>query len=315
MKIASNITDLIGGTPLLRIDALSAEGAEVVAKLEYFNPSSSVKDRAAAHMIAKAEAVGTLRKNGTIVEPTSGNTGIGLALVASVKGYGLILTMPENMSRERIDLLRGLGAQLVLTPASEGMGGAIREAENIAASRDDAVMLRQFDNAANAEVHYLTTAEEIWRDTDGRVDILVAAVGTGGTFTGTARRLKEYNPALRAISVEPQESPVLSGGKPSPHPIQGIGAGFVPGVLDVSLIDEIVRVSGEQALATAKRLIRKAGVFCGISSGAAAFAAAEVARRPENRDKRIVFIVCDTSDRYLSTALFQEGDGERGGKR
>lgn len=307
MNISNNITQLVGNTPMLRLVRV-AEGAaaEVYAKLEYFNPSGSVKDRAARNMIRRAEEDGTLKSGGTIVEPTSGNTGIGLALAALPKGYRLILTMPASMSEERKTLLRGLGAELILTEPTKGMSGAISEADRIIAETRGAVSMRQFDNPANAEAHYLTTAEEIWRDMAGRVDILVSAVGTGGTITGTTRRLKEYNPALRALAVEPAESPVLSGGKPAPHPIQGIGAGFVPSILDRALIDEIVQVSGPDAIAMARRLIREEGVFCGISSGAAAAAALAIAQNPENAGKRIVFFACDTSDRYLSTALFAD---------
>lgn len=284
----------------------TAEGAraEVAAKLEYFNPASSVKDRAALGMIRRAEADGVLGPGGVIVEPTSGNTGIGIALIAASRGYKVILTMPENMSEERKALLRGLGAELVLTPGEQGMNGAVREAERIASDRPGAISLRQFDNPANPAAHYETTAEEIWRDTDGKVDIFVAGVGTGGTFTGAAKKLKELNPNLRAVAVEPAESPVLSGGGAAPHPIQGIGAGFVPSALDRSLIDEIAAVTGQDAMETARKLIQQEGILCGISGGAAAAAAIRLAKDPANEGKRIVFIVPDTSDRYLSAGLF-----------
>lgn len=307
MKIANNMAELIGGTPMVKLGAsVEASGAEVVAKLEYFNPGSSVKDRAALGMIRQAEANGSLKPGGVIVEPTSGNTGISIALIASMRGYKAILTMPENMSDERKALLRGLGAKLILTPKDKGMQGAIEEAEKLVSSMPAAISLHQFDNPANQTAHYETTAEEIWRDTDGNVDIFVACIGTGGTFTGTVRRLKEYRPELKAVAVEPAESPVLSGGFASPHPIQGIGAGFVPSILDRSLIDQIVAVSGQDAFETAKKLILQEAILCGISAGAAAFAAIKLAKDPENRGKRIVFIVPDTSDRYLSTALFTQ---------
>ncbi len=304
LKTASAITDLIGGTPMLRLGRrINKGGADVVVKLEYFNPASSVKDRAARNMIRRTEEAGQLADGGTIVEPTSGNTGIGLALVAAAKGYRLILTMPESMSDERKALLRGLGAELVLTPAADGMRGAIEEAERILSQTPGAVSMRQFENPANAEAHYLTTGEEIWRDTEGNVDILVSAVGTGGTLTGTARRLKEYKPGLQAVAVEPAESPVLSGGRPGPHKIQGIGAGFVPQLLDLALVDRIMQVSGDEAIDTARRLIGE-GIYCGISSGAAACAALRLAEEPGNAGKTIVCIACDTAERYLSTALF-----------
>ena len=307
MKIASSITELIGNTPMLRLGR-TAEGlgATIVAKLEYFNPASSVKDRAALNMIVRAEEAGRLKRGGTIVEPTSGNTGIGIALVATTRGYQAILTMPESMSEERKRLLRGLGATLVLTPAADGMKGAIAEAERILAATPGAVMLSQFDNPANPEVHFLTTAEEIWRDTGGKVDIFVSAVGTGGTVTGVGRRLKEHRPGIEVVAVEPLESPVISGGKAAPHPIQGIGAGFVPGNLDRAVVDKVLAVSGEDAIGIARRLIREEGIFCGISAGAAAAAALEIASLPENAGKTIVFIVPDTADRYLSTALFEQ---------
>ena len=307
MKIASSITELIGNTPMLRLGR-TAEGllATIVAKLEYFNPAASVKDRAALNMIVRAEETGRLRRGGTIVEPTSGNTGIGIALVATTRGYRVTLTMPESMSEERKRLLHGLGATLVLTPAADGMKGAIDEAERILAATPGAVMLSQFDNPANPEAHFLATAEEIWRDTDGRIDIFVSAVGTGGTVTGVGRRLKEHRPGIEIVAVEPLESPVISGGRAAPHPIQGIGAGFVPGNFDRSVVDRVLAVSGGDAIRTARRLIREEGIFCGISAGAAATAALELASLPENAGRTIVFIVPDTADRYLSTALFEE---------
>jgi len=309
MKIANDITELIGGTPLVRLGA-AARGAraEVAAKLEYFNPGSSAKDRAALGMIAQAEADGKLRPGAVIVEPTSGNTGVSIAMIAAARGYRTILTMPENMSAERRTLLRGLGAKLVLTPSERGMEGAIEAAESILAATPGAVSLRQFDNPANPAAHRSTTAEEIWRDTDGNVDILVAGVGSGGTISGTASKLKQYNPALLAVAVEPAESPVLSGGLRGPHIIQGIGAGFAPSNLDRSLIDIVMPVAGRDALATARELIRSEGILCGISSGAAAFAAITMAKDPAREGQRIVFIVPDTSDRYLSTELFAEPD-------
>lgn len=307
MKAACNITELIGNTPLLRLNA-TKDGArgEILAKLEYFNPAASVKDRTALFMVNRAEKEGKLKPGGIIVEPTSGNTGIGIALIAATRNYKVILTMPESMSDERKTLLRGIGAELVLTPKDKGMRSAIEEAERITAATPGAVSLRQFDNPANVEAHYQTTAEEIWRDTDGKVDVFVSAVGTGGTITGVSRRLKEYNSKLVSIAVEPAESPVLSGGNPSPHLIQGIGTGFLPDILDMSLVDRVIQVPGLQAVRTARRLIREEGIFCGISSGAAAFAALQTAREPGNEEKTIVFIACDTADRYLSTILFEE---------
>ena len=301
------MTALIGNTPLVKLNrVVPQDGAEVVAKLEFFNPASSVKDRIAFGMITAAEKAGALTpgKGQVLVEPTSGNTGIGLAFVAAVRGYTLILTMPESMSLERRTMLAGLGATLVLTPASGGMSAAVAEAEKIVRETPDAVMLGQFDNPANPATHYAATAEEIWRDTDGAVDILISAVGTGGTATGTGRRLKELCPAVRVFAVEPAESPVLSGGAPSPHGIQGIGAGFVPKVLDRSVLDGVLTVNTADALAFARRMIREEGILCGISSGAAGCAAARLAAEPAHKGKRIVFIVCDTAERYLSTKLF-----------
>ena len=311
MKIADSVLGCIGRTPLVRLGPVAREAgclAEVVGKLEYFNPGSSIKDRLALAMVEAAEKAGRLHPGSTppqtIVEPTSGNTGIGLAVVAAVKGYSLVLTMPESMSAERIKLLRGVGARLVLTPAAQGMSGAVAEAERLVQETPGAVMLQQFTNPAGPDIHYLTTGREIWDDCEGRVDIAVMGIGTGGTITGVARRLKEMNPSVAVFGVEPAESAILSGGKAGPHLIQGIGAGFVPEILDRTLLEGIIPVSGEQALATAKQLMQKEGIFCGISSGAAAFAALELGKKPENRDKRIVFVAPDTAERYLSTRLF-----------
>lgn len=306
MNIKKNLTELIGNTPLLAITRWGGKplGAEVVAKLEYFNPGGSVKDRAAFAMIEDAEGKGLLKPGATIIEPTSGNTGVGLAWVASVKGYKLVLTMPETMSLERRSLLKALGAQLVLTPGAEGMSGAIRKAEEIREATPGAIILQQFDNPANPLAHERTTAEEIWRDTDGQVDIFVASVGTGGTLTGTARGLKRHNPSIRAIAVEPASSPVLSGGKAGAHKIQGIGAGFIPKNYDASVVDGIIQVTNEEAFHTSRELARQEGVLVGISSGAAMYAALQLARLPENRGKRIVVLLPDTGERYLSTELF-----------
>lgn len=306
MNIKRNLTELIGNTPLLAITRWGGKplGAEVVAKLEYFNPGGSVKDRAAFAMIEDAEGKGLLKPGATIIEPTSGNTGVGLAWVASVKGYKLVLTMPETMSLERRSLLKALGAQLVLTPGTEGMSGAIRKAEEIREATPGAIILQQFDNPANPLAHERTTAEEIWRDTDGQVDIFVASVGTGGTLTGTARGLKRHNPSIRAIAVEPASSPVLSGGKAGAHKIQGIGAGFIPKNYDASVVDGIIQVTNEEAFHTSRELARQEGVLVGISSGAAMYAALQLARLPENRGKRIVVLLPDTGERYLSTELF-----------
>lgn len=306
MNIKKNLTELIGNTPLLAITRWGGKplGAEVVAKLEYFNPGGSVKDRAAFAMIEDAEGKGLLKPGATIIEPTSGNTGVGLAWVASVKGYKLVLTMPETMSLERRSLLKALGAQLVLTPGAEGMSGAIRKAEEIRDATPGAIILQQFDNPANPLAHERTTAEEIWRDTDGQVDIFVASVGTGGTLTGTARGLKRHNPSIRAIAVEPASSPVLSGGKAGAHKIQGIGAGFIPKNYDASVVDGIIQVTNEEAFHTSRELARQEGVLVGISSGAAMYAALQLARLPENRGKRVVVLLPDTGERYLSTELF-----------
>ncbi|MBK9712924.1 MAG: cysteine synthase A [Kouleothrix sp.] len=305
--IYANITELIGNTPLVRLNKINDTAATVVAKLEYFNPASSVKDRIALSMIDAAEQAGLIAPGRTIlVEPTSGNTGIGLALVAAARGYRLILTMPETMSVERRKLLKGFGAELVLTPGPEGMSGAIRRAEAILADLPDGFIPQQFKNPANPAVHRRTTAEEIWRDTDGQIDILVSGVGTGGTITGVAEVLKERKPSFRAIAVEPAASPVLSGGKHSPHKIQGIGAGFVPDVLNTGIIDGIVTVTNDDAFATARRLAREEGLMVGISSGAAAWAALQVARQPENAGKLIVFIAPSNGERYLSTPLYDD---------
>jgi cysteine synthase A len=305
--IAADSTELIGNTPLVRLNHVTRGAvAEVVAKLESFNPLSSVKDRIGVAMIVDAEARGLIKKGAIIVEPTSGNTGIALAFVCAARGYHLILTMPDTMSLERRQLLTILGAELVLTPGAEGMPGAIRKAEQIVAENRGYFMPQQFKNPANPEIHRLTTAEEIWRDTGGRVDILVAGVGTGGTITGIAGVIKERKPGFKAIAVEPVSSPVLSGGKAGPHKIQGIGAGFVPDIFRPDLIDEIVTVTNEDAGLTARRLAREEGILAGISSGAAVWAALKVAGRPENNGKLIVVILPDTGERYLSTWLFQE---------
>ena len=305
--IARDSAELIGNTPLVRLNRITQGAkAEVVAKLESFNPLSSIKDRIGVAMIADAESKGLIKKDTVIVEPTSGNTGIALAFVCAARGYKLILTMPDTMSVERRNLLSIFGAELVLTPGSEGMPGAIRKAEQLVAENPGYFMPQQFKNPVNPEIHRLTTAEEIWRDTEGKVDILVSGVGTGGTITGVAEVIKPRKPGFRAIAVEPVDSPVLSGGKPGPHKIQGIGAGFVPDVLRTDLIDEIVKVANEDAGAMTRRLAKEEGIPGGISSGAATWAALEVARRPENSGKLIVVILPDTGERYLSTWLFQD---------
>ena len=307
MKIANDVTELIGNTPLVRIRRLAADApAEVVAKLEFFNPAHSVKDRIGMSMIDAAEQAGLVKPDTIILEPTSGNTGIALAMVCAARGYRCVLTMPETMSKERRLLLRAYGAELVLTPGSEGMLGAIRKAEELAASDPRYFIPQQFTNPANPEIHRRTTAEEIWQDTDGKVDIVVAGVGTGGTITGVGEVIKARKPSFQVIAVEPDASPVLSGGEKGPHPIQGIGAGFVPEVLNTSIYDEVIRVKSKDAFTTARRMAREEGLLVGISSGAATWAALQVARRPENAGKLIVVIIPSFGERYLSTALFAD---------
>lgn len=305
--IYKNLTELIGRTPLLQLGNIEKEyglKARLVAKVECFNPGGSVKDRIALAMIEYEEKKGTLRPGGVIIEPTSGNTGIGLAWVASVKGYRLILTMPETMSLERRNLLKALGATLVLTPGEEGMKGAIRKADELKKQVPGAIIPQQFDNPANPAVHIRTTAEEIWADTDGNVDILVAGVGTGGTISGTAKGLKRHNPAMKAVAVEPDGSPVLSGGQPGAHKIQGIGAGFVPGNYSAETVDSVVRVKDDDAIRTSRQLARKEGLLVGISAGAAVYAAIQLAKEEENKGKTIVVVLPDTGERYLSTSLY-----------
>jgi cysteine synthase len=305
MRIYDSIQGTVGHTPLVRLNRTAAgTSAEVLAKLEFFNPLGSIKDRIAHYMIAEAERMGRIDRNSLIVEPTSGNTGIGLAFLCAVKGYRLCLTMPDTMSVERQKLLRHLGAELILTPGAAGIPGAMAKAEEIVAQHDGAYMPNQFENPANPMAHRETTAREIWEDTEGRVDILVSGVGTGGTITGVAQAIKAKNPDFKAIAVEPADSPVLSGGPKGPHKIQGIGAGFIPAVLDRGIIDEVVTVTNDAAFETARRLADKEGLLCGISSGAAVWAALEVARRKENAGKRLVVILPSTGERYISTALF-----------
>jgi cysteine synthase A len=307
MRIADDVTQLIGNTPLVRLRRISEEGgAEVVAKLEFFNPAGSVKDRIGISMIEAAERGGLIGPETTIVEPTSGNTGIALAFVCAARGYRCILVMPDTMSKERRMLLRAYGAELVLTPGADGIPGAIRKAEELAASDKRYFIPQQFKNPANPEVHRRTTAEEIWRDTDGKVDVIVAGIGTGGTITGVGEALKERKPGFRCVAVEPDASAVLSGGEKGPHPIQGIGAGFVPEILNTEIYDEIVRVKGDDALSTARQIAREEGLLVGISSGAAIWAAEQVASRPESKGKLIVVIVPSNAERYLSTVLFAD---------
>ena len=306
-QIAKKLTELIGNTPLLELNRFSeAKGVEtpIIAKVEFFNPGGSVKDRIALAMIEDAEERGILQPGATIIEPTSGNTGVGLALVSAVKGYHLILTMPDTMSIERRNLVKAYGAEVRLTPGKEGMPGAIRAAEALRESIPGSVILQQFENPANPARHYATTGQEIWQQTEGQVDIFVAGVGTGGTISGVGRRLKELNPAVQIIAVEPKSSPVLNGGQSGPHKIQGIGAGFVPKTYDASVIDEVFDVENDNAILAGRQLAQQEGLLVGISAGAAAYAAAEVARRPENRGKRVVVLLPDTGERYLSTVLY-----------
>lgn len=306
MAIANSITDLIGKTPLLKLNRINDGAAEVVVKLEFFNPGNSVKDRIAAAMIEEAEKAGKITPDTVLVEPTSGNTGIGLAMVCAAKGYKLVIIMPESMSRERKMLMRAFGAKLILTPAAEGMGGAIAAAQKLVAEHPDThIILQQFENPANPAAHRATTAEEIWADTNGKVDIFVAGVGTGGTITGVGEVLKQRNPNIKIVAVEPETSPVLSGGQKGSHPIQGIGAGFVPKVLNTGIYDEIIPVSGDNAFETARALAQKEGVLAGISSGAATWAALQLAQRPENAGKRIVVLIPSYGERYLSTPLYE----------
>ncbi len=306
-RVAKNVLELIGNTPMVRLNKIvEPNGAEILAKLESFNPGGSIKDRICLSMIEDAEKKGLLKKGSTIIEPTSGNTGIGLAMVAVVKGYKCILTMPDTMSLERRSILKSYGAEVVLTPGAEGMTGAVKRAEELLKKTPGAFMPQQFNNPANPKIHRETTAEEIWDDTEGKVDILVSGVGTGGTITGIAEVIKKKKSSFKAIAVEPADSPVLSGGKPGPHKIQGIGAGFIPKVLRTDLIDEIIKVTNDDAGKTARRLLKEEGILAGISSGAAAWAALEVSKRKENKGNLIVVILPDTGERYLTTWLFQE---------
>ncbi len=307
-KIVKKLTDLIGNTPLLELQEFGKQKnlqATVIAKVEYFNPAGSVKDRVGLAMIEDAESKGVLKAGGTIIEPTSGNTGVGLALVAAVKGYHLILTMPDTMSLERRNLLKARGAELVLTPGAEGMKGAIKKADELRDSIPGSIILQQFSNPSNPAIHVKTTGEEIWRDTDGKVDIFVAGVGTGGTISGVGRALKAHNPNVKIVAVEPASSAVLSGNPSGPHKIQGIGAGFVPGNYDASIVDQIFKVENDDAIRTSRELTNSEGLLVGISSGAAVYAAAELAKLPENKGKQIVALLPDTGERYLSTVLYQ----------
>jgi cysteine synthase len=307
MRIYDDVTQLVGGTPLVRLQRLGADlPGKVLVKLESFNPLSSVKDRIGLNMIRAAENSGQITDKTVLVEPTSGNTGIALAFVCAARGYRLVLTMPESMSLERRKLLKSLGAELHLTPASGGMGAAIQKAKELSESEDNYLMLQQFENPANPEIHRKTTAEEIWKDTDGEVDIVVFGVGTGGTITGVGEVLKNRKPEVKAVAVEPVESPVLSGGEPGPHKIQGIGAGFIPGVMKMDLVDEVIKATYEDACDTARKLGKLEGILGGISAGANVWAALQLAAREENKDKLIVTVICDTGERYLSTPLFDE---------
>ena len=306
MKIAKDVTELIGRTPLVQINKLAADcGARVLAKAEFYNPAGSVKDRIGLSMIRAAEKDSRIEDDTILLEPTSGNTGVALAMVCAARGYKLVLTMPDTMSQERRSLLKAFGAELVLTPGELGMPGAIDKAKELAATDSRYLVLQQFENLANPQIHRHTTAEEIWNDTDGQIDILVAGVGTGGTITGCAEVLKQRKPSLQAIAVEPADSPVLSGGSPGPHKIQGIGAGFVPAVLNTDIIDEIITVTNEKAFETARQLALQEGLLVGISAGANTYAALQVAKRPQNHGKTVVTVLCDTGERYLSTSLYQ----------
>jgi cysteine synthase A len=307
MKIADDITALIGGTPLVRLRGLSeSTGVQVLGKLEFFNPAHSVKDRIAVSMIDAAEDAGLIQPGATVVEPTSGNTGIALAMVCAARGYRLVITMPETMSKERRALLRAYGAELILTPGPEGMGGAIGQAEDLVKENQEWFMPQQFANEANPAIHRSTTAEEIWRDTDGEVDVLISGIGTGGTVTGVGSRLREHKPGVQIVAVEPEASPVLSGGAKGPHPLQGIGAGFVPDILDTEVYDEVIQAPAEEAMTTARQMARTEGLLIGISSGAAVWAAEQVATRPDMAGKTMVVIIPSFGERYLSTALFAD---------
>ncbi len=316
MKIANDISETIGNTPLVKLNKVTiGSDAVVLAKLESFNPAGSVKDRIGNAMIIDAEKQGLINKNTVIIEPTSGNTGIALAFICAARGYRLILVMPESMSMERRKILTAFGAELVLTPAEEGMKGAIEKADELATRYENSFIPQQFKNPANPEIHRKTTAEEIWNDTDGNVDILVSGIGTGGTITGVSEIIKQRKPSFYSVAVEPKDSPVLSGGNPGPHKIQGIGAGFIPDILNAGIIDEIIQVENEDAINMTRKLIGEEGIFCGVSSGAAAWAAIQVAKRPENKNKLMVVILPDTGERYLTTELFDEGASYYGGQK